>query len=103
DDMIISGGINILPSQVEEAILSHPAVSECVVIGVPDEKWGQRVTAYVVARQTVTPEELGAHVDQSGLSSYKKPRDYRLVDELPRGNTGKVSRRLLRKQVVEQG
>ena len=103
DDMIISGGINILPSQVEEAILSHPAVSECVVIGVPDEKWGQRVTAYVVAKQTVTPEELGAHVDQSGLSSYKKPRDYRLVDELPRGNTGKVSRRLLRKQVVEQG
>jgi acyl-CoA synthetase (AMP-forming)/AMP-acid ligase II len=100
DDMIISGGINVLPSQVEEAVLSHPAVSECVVIGIPDEQWGQRIVAYVVAKEAVTPEQLKAHVEATDLSHYKRPREYRLVTELPRGNTGKVSRRMLRSQVA---
>jgi len=98
--MIISGGINVLPSQVEEAVLSHPAVSECVVIGIPDEKWGQRIAAYVVVKEAVTPEELKAHVEATDLSHYKRPRDYHLVTELPRGNTGKVSRRMLRTQLA---
>ena len=102
DDMIISGGINILPSSVEETILSHPAVSECVVIGVPDEKWGQRVIAYAVLNGEVTEEEIATHVDASDLSGYKKPREYHFVPDLPRGNTGKVSRRLLRTQLAEQ-
>ena len=100
DDMIISGGINVLPSQVEEAVLGHPAVSECVVIGIPDEQWGQRIVAFVVAKEPVTPEQLKAHVEASDLSHYKRPREYRLVSELPRGNTGKVSRRMLRSQVA---
>ena len=100
DDMIISGGINVLPSQVEEAVLGHPAVSECVVIGIPDEQWGQRIVAYVVAKEPVTPEQLKAHVEATDLSHYKRPREYRLVAELPRGNTGKVSRRMLRSQVA---
>jgi acyl-coenzyme A synthetase/AMP-(fatty) acid ligase len=100
DDMIISGGINVLPSQVEETILGHPAVSECVVIGIPDEQWGQRIAAFVVAKEPVTADELKAHVDATDLSHYKRPREYHLVSELPRGNTGKVSRRLLRTQIA---
>lgn len=100
DDMIISGGINVLPGQVEEVVLSHPAVSECVVIGIPDEKWGQKITAFVICKELVTPKELEEHVNQSALSGYKRPREFRFVDELPRGNTGKVSRKLLRDQVM---
>ncbi|WP_372716791.1 class I adenylate-forming enzyme family protein [Immundisolibacter sp.] len=102
DDMIISGGINVLPSQVEEAVLGHAAVSECVVVGIPDEQWGQRIVAFVVAREAVTPEQLKAHVEATDLSSYKRPREYRLVNELPRGNTNKVSRRMVR-TLVSQG
>jgi len=101
DDMIISGGINILPNEIEEAVLGHPAVSECVVIGLPSEQWGQQVTAFVICTSSVTEAELAEHLDARGLASYKKPREYRFVNELPRGNTGKVSRKLLREQVVK--
>ena len=100
DDMIISGGINVLPSEIEEVLLSHPAVSECVVIGLPHEKLGQQITAFIIQNAEVTAEQLAEHVGRSSLAGYKKPREYRFVDELPRGNTGKVSRRLLREQVV---
>jgi acyl-CoA synthetase (AMP-forming)/AMP-acid ligase II len=96
DDMIISGGINILPSLVEDAVMSHPAVSEAAVIGVPDASWGQRVVAVVVRRGEVTLEQLDAYVKQSDLAAYARPREYRFVDELPKGNTGKVSRKMLR-------
>lgn len=101
DDMIISGGINVMPGQVEEAVLSHPAVSECVVIGLPNEEWGQQVTAFVVCGGEVTESELTDHVNTTSLSNYKKPREYRFVTELPRGNTGKVNRKLLRDQVMD--
>ena len=80
--------------------MGHPAVSECVVIGIPDEQWGQRIVAFVVHKEPVTAEQLKAHVEATDLSSYKRPREYRLVNELPRGNTGKVSRRMLRTQVA---
>lgn len=100
DDMIITGGINVLPGQIEEAVLSHPAVSECVVIGLPSQQWGQQVTAFVTCCEQISGEELAEHVNQSALSSYKKPREYRFVEQLPRGNTGKVSRKLLRDQVM---
>jgi long-chain acyl-CoA synthetase len=96
DDMIISGGINILPAQVEEAVLSHPAVSECVVVGLPDPEWGQRVTAFVVKKAEVSADDLKRHVEQTDLSHYKRPREYRFVADLPRGNTGKVNRRAVR-------
>lgn len=100
DDMIITGGINVFPGEVEDAVLSHPKVSECAVIGLPSEQWGQQVTAFVIRTGTVTADELMEHVDRTALSSYKKPREYRFVDELPRGNTGKVSRKLLRDRVM---
>jgi acyl-CoA synthetase (AMP-forming)/AMP-acid ligase II len=100
DDMIISGGINVFPSQIEDAVLSHPRVSECVVIGLPSEQWGQQITAFVVCAAEVSADELIEHVNKTALSRYKRPREYRFVKELPRGNTGKVNRRLLRDQVV---
>ncbi|MDJ0927903.1 MAG: class I adenylate-forming enzyme family protein [Gammaproteobacteria bacterium] len=100
DDMIISGGINVQPGEVEDVIRAHPAVAECVVIGLPSEQWGQQITAYVIPKADVTADELAAHVDDSALSKYKKPREYRFVDDIPRGNTGKVARRLLREQVL---
>lgn len=103
DDMIISGGINVMPAQVEEAILSHPAVNECVVLGLPNEKWGQQITAFVLKKTEVSAEELAGHVDRSSLSAYKKPRAYYFMDEFPRGNTGKVSRRLLRDFIIKEG
>ena len=100
DDMIISGGINILPNEIEEILLSLPAVQDCAVIGVPDNRWGQRVVAFVVPHGAVTTGELAAHVQACGLSGYKHPREYRLVRELPRGNTGKVARRQLRAEYL---
>lgn len=100
DDMIISGGINVFPAEVEEAVLSHPAVSECAVIGLPSEEWGQQITAFVIRSAEVSGPELAAHVENSPLAGYKRPREYRFVDELPRGNTGKVSRRLLKERVL---
>lgn len=103
DDMIISGGINVQPGEVEDVIRAHPAVAECVVIGLPHEQWGQQITAFVIPKSAVTAAELIAHVDNSPLSKYKQPREYRLVDDIPRGNTGKVVRRLLREQVCGQG
>jgi len=101
DDMIISGGINVLPNEIEEAVLSHPAVSECVVIGLPSEQWGQQVTAFVICTSGVSVAELEEHISARGLASYKRPREYRFVSDLPRGNTGKVSRKVLRDQVLK--
>jgi acyl-CoA synthetase (AMP-forming)/AMP-acid ligase II len=100
DDMIISGGINILPSAVEDAVMRHPAVSEAAVIGVPDARWGQRVVACVVTRAPVTEQELDAFVHETDLAPYARPREYRFMDELPKGNTGKVSRKTLRSQLA---
>lgn len=102
DDMIISGGINIMPNEIEETLLSHASVADCAVIGVPDERWGQRVVAFIVCRDTVTPEQLARYLEVSGLSSYKHPREYHFVDDLPRGNTGKVARRELRARYPTQ-
>ncbi len=97
DDMIISGGINIMPSTIEQAILDHPGVSEVAVVGLPDEQWGQKVTAFVCLKDTsTTSEQLAEFVEQSELSQYQRPREYRFLDELPKGPTGKLSRKLLR-------
>jgi len=103
DDMIISGGINVMPAQVEETILSHPAVNECVVLGLPNELWGQKITAFILKKTEVSVEELTEHVDKSSLSAYKKPRTYYFMDQFPRGNTGKVSRRLLYDLIIKEG
>jgi acyl-CoA synthetase (AMP-forming)/AMP-acid ligase II len=96
-DMIVSGGFNVYPREVEEALSSHPAVLEAAVAGRPDPLWGERVHAAVVLRPgaRVTAEELAAHVEER-TAAYKKPRSIDFVRELPRNAAGKVLRRALR-------
>lgn len=98
DDMIVTGGINVMPNAVEEVICRHPAVRECVVVGLPSPDWGQLVAAFVVADGPLGDDELEAWVRDAGLPSFQCPRRYQLVAELPKGNTGKVSRKTLRDQ-----
>lgn len=95
--LIISGGMNIYPSEIERVLMAHPDVAEAAVVGVPDEKWGESVHAYVVPRNgaTILEEALIAHC-RTLLASYKKPRFVTVVDALPRGSTGKVDKEVLR-------
>ena len=97
-DMIISGGENIYPAEVESALFGHPAVADVAVIGVPDDKWGEAVKAIVVKKPAtqVTPEELTAFARQR-IAGYKVPRSIDFVDALPRTPTGKILKRELRK------
>ncbi|NUR26006.1 MAG: AMP-binding protein [Catenulispora sp.] len=96
DDMIVSGGENVFPREVEELIAAQPGVRECAVVGVPDEEWGQRFAAYIALLPgvTMTEEEVKALVKRS-LARFSVPRDVHFVDELPRNATGKVVNRLL--------
>jgi acyl-CoA synthetase (AMP-forming)/AMP-acid ligase II len=96
-DMVISGGENIYPAEVEMALFGHPSVQECAVIGVPDEKWGEALLAFVVARPGAAAgaEDLIAHL-RARLAGYKIPRRYALVEALPRNATGKVTKWALR-------
>ncbi|MEP6812595.1 MAG: AMP-binding protein [Actinomycetota bacterium] len=96
DDMIISGGENIHPLEVEDVLASHPGVDEVAVVGEPDDRLGQHVTAYVVG--TATEAELDAHCLGSPLARFKRPRVYRSVNELPKSASGKILRRELRVQ-----
>jgi 2-aminobenzoate-CoA ligase len=98
DDMIISSGYNISGFEVEAALLEHPAVAECAVVGAPDEARGHVVMAYVVAGAAVSAEELQDHV-KALIAPYKYPRRIEFVDALPRTPTGKVQRNVLRERV----
>jgi len=93
DDMIVSGGENVFPQEVEEVLRRHRGVVDVAVIGVEDAEFGQRLRAFVVRREGADPsaDELRAHV-RAGLERYKVPRDVVFVDELPRTPTGKVLR-----------
>jgi len=99
DDMIISGGENIHPTEVEDVLASHPGVREVAVIGVPDDRLGSRVVAVVVG--DATAEELDAHCLASPLARFKRPREYRLVESLPKSASGKILRRVLRDESKE--
>ena len=94
-DMIISGGENIYPREVELALGQHPAVRQCAVIGIPDERWGEAVCAFVVLSADCTDTELTEHCRKL-IASYKKPKKIRFVEELPRLATGKVDKVRLR-------
>jgi 2-furoate---CoA ligase len=97
DDMIISGGENIHPVEVEDVLARAPGVREVAVVGADDERWGQRVVACVVAEDGVTAEQLDAHCLASHtLARFKRPREYRFVPELPKSPSGKILRRMLR-------
>jgi fatty-acyl-CoA synthase len=98
-DIIVSGGENISTVEVEQAIISHPAVLENAVIGVPDERWGERPKAFVVLKsgQRATEAEIVAHVRER-LAGYKAPRDVEFVSALPKTSTGKVQKFELREK-----
>jgi 2-furoate---CoA ligase len=99
DDMIVSGGENVHPLEVEDVLAAHPGVREVAVIGAQDDRLGQRVVAVVVA--TATEDELDAYCLASALARFKRPREYRFVDSLPRSPSGKLLRRLLRDHEVK--
>lgn len=101
-DMIISGGFNIYPAEVEKALLAHPAVHDCAVIGVPDDKWGEAVVAFVESRGDAAFDEA-ALIDfaREALGAVKTPKRIEAVASLPRTNAGKVSRAELRKPFWE--
>ncbi|WP_219418666.1 AMP-binding protein [Pseudonocardia nigra] len=94
-DVIITGGENVSSIEVEDALNSHPAVREAAVIGIPDEKWGELVTALVVTEGTPTAEEIIAHCREH-LAGYKCPKRVEFLDELPRTATGKIQKYKLR-------
>lgn len=96
-DMVIRGGVNIYPREVEEALHRHPAVVDCAVFGVPDERYGERLVAVVEARTPVTSDELRTHC-RSLLADFKCPEQVDVVDQLPRDPAGKVLKRRLREE-----
>jgi fatty-acyl-CoA synthase len=96
-DMIISGGVNVYPAEVEAALHEHPAVAEAAVVGAPDPEWGERVRAFVACKPSahVSEDELRAHC-KARLAGPKVPREYVFLPSLPRNPTGKVLKRELR-------
>ena len=96
-DMIVTGAENVYPAEVEEVLAQHPSVAEVAVFGVPDERWGEIVTAAVVTKQETDPDELVAFARER-LAGYKLPRQVHYVDEMPKTATGKVSKKDLREQ-----
>ena len=101
NDMIISGGMNIYPAEIEAALDACPDIYEVAVFGVPDEQWGEKVCAVAVpARSGVTPEDIASYA-RGHLASYKVPRSISFVEELPKTGSGKVLKRQLRQAFVQ--
>jgi acyl-CoA synthetase (AMP-forming)/AMP-acid ligase II len=96
-DMVISGGVNIYPAEIEAVIHEHPGIIDVAVFGVPDDEWGERVHAVVQPKPgtALDVDELRAFVDER-LAGYKRPRSYEMRDELPRTESGKLLKRVLR-------
>jgi len=102
-DLIVSGGSNIYPREVEEVLLRHPAVAEASVVGRPDPEWGEAVVAFIVARGGKPLERelanMQAELDRlclDHIARFKRPKEYRFVDRLPKNNYGKVVKSELR-------
>jgi len=93
-ELILRGGENIAPREIDEVLLTHPAVAEAITFGVPDEKYGEEVAAAVVLREPVTPEELLAHCRER-LAAFKSPKTIFITEQIPRTATGKIQRRIV--------
>ncbi|MDV3128588.1 acyl-CoA ligase FadD12 [Mycobacterium sp. 21AC1] len=98
DEMIVSGGENVYPIEVEKVLARHPGVAEAAVIGVDDDQYGQRLAAFVVLTGAASTDELKAYVREN-LANYKVPREITVLEELPRNSTGKIDRRDLQERV----
>ena len=98
-DMIVSGGENIYPREIEEVLMGHPLVADVAVVGEPDKLWGESVKAVVVRKKgaSLTEQEIIEYC-KAHLASYKKPRKVDFVDALPRNASGKVLKRQLKSQ-----
>ena len=103
-DVIISGGTNIYPREVEEVLLTHPAVAECSVVGKPDPDWGEVVIAFIAPAEggSVTPDELD-RLCLDKIARFKRPKAYHLLDSLPKNNYGKILKTELRKLLEPKG
>ena len=102
-DMIISGGFNVYSTEVEQALLAHPDVQDCAVIGVPDEKWGERVVAVVqpYAGRSADPDDVRAFVRER-IGGVKAPKEVLVWGDLPRSKVGKVLKVDIRNSLVEE-
>ncbi|MBL4757080.1 MAG: AMP-binding protein [Rhizobiales bacterium] len=96
DDMIITGGENVSPGDIESVLSLHPCVNDVAIVGLPDEKWGQIVTAFIERSAPVEKDALDAHCKASNLANYKRPRAYVFVTQLPKSPVGKLLRRMLK-------
>jgi len=99
-DMVITGGFNVYSTEVEQAIMQHPAVQDCAVVGLPDEKWGERVTAVLQLRDgaTVSPAEIVTFVKQR-IGSVKTPKQIEIWPDLPRSKVGKVLKKDVKRKL----
>jgi len=97
-DLVVSGGENVYPAEIEDVLAAHPAVVEAAVIGVPDERWGEAVVAFVVLRRPVAEEELREYA-RSRLARFKVPKAFHAVEELPHNSVGKIQKSELRSEV----
>ena len=96
DDLIISGGENISPVEIESALSLHLAVDEVAVVGLPDDRLGKKVVAFIKTKDiSVSSEELDTHCKNSELANFKRPREYVFVQEIPKSPVGKILRRKL--------
>ena len=100
-DMIITGGENVYPREVEEVLYQRPEVQECAVIGLPDKEWGERVMAYIIPQpgKTIDKDELKSFL-KTRVAPFKVPKEFHTVSELPKSPAGKILKRELRKQVL---
>ena len=101
-DLIISGGMNIYPREVEEALLGNPGVRAVSVVGRPDEEWGEAVVAFVVAEGAAPSIEDLDRTCLATIARFKRPKEYRFVDALPTNNYGKVLKRELRERLIAE-
>ncbi len=102
-DLIITGGENVYPREVEEILYTRPEVEECTVIGLPDKEYGERVTAFIIPKQgqEVDPTQLKSYL-KTKLSPFKVPKEFIVVDDLPKSSAGKILKRELKKQVLSE-
>jgi acyl-CoA synthetase (AMP-forming)/AMP-acid ligase II len=106
DNMIITGGEHVYPSEVEELVGSHQFVTDCACIGVPDEKWGEKVVVLVIPKSGLSPDQMNEKMIKeycaSNLAAYKRPKEVLFIkpEEMPRTATGKILHRELRQRYI---